>query len=121
MMRVSYGNMMPETAPAGTGHVAAPNPSRAHSARETIRCGCMMASDGSGKNCLELIEQLVPALRMVVARGLVEELLVGEDHQGACAVGLDRHPDQRFPLGRRVPGPGEHQSLVRHHLAIDAA
>src|SRR5262245_64216376 len=84
-------------------------------------CGCMTCSRSSGEEIFQLHEQLVPALGVLVARSLVEELLMREDHQGAVAIGPDRYRHQRPALGRRVPGPAEHQPLMRHHFAIDAA
>src|SRR5262249_2364032 len=92
-----------------------------HSWRETMLCGCMACLQISGEKVFQLSEQLVPALGVIVASGLIEELLVLEHHQAACAIGPDRPRHQRLALGRRVPGPAEHQLLVRHHLAIDAA
>src|SRR5262245_60542849 len=58
---------------------------------------------------------------VAVACFLVEELLVEEREHRAVAVDLqgDRHP--RLPLGRALPRPSEHELLVRHHLAVDAA
>src|SRR3954465_702795 len=77
----------------------------------------MMSADEG----LELVEERGPAALAVVTCGLVEELGVMEDHQRPGTVGLQRNRDQRLALGRRVPGPGEDQALVRHDLAIDAA
>ena len=59
-MRVSYGSMMPERAPVGTGHVAAPD--RAY--------GCLRTS---GEEIFQLCEQFGPTLGMAVARLLVEK------------------------------------------------
>src|SRR5262245_39931673 len=75
----------------------------------------------SGKQRGKLVEPLGPAGLMAVARALVEELLVGQRQQRAVTVGLEQHRDQRFALGRAVPGPGEHELLVRLYLAVDAA
>src|SRR5258708_6453107 len=58
---------------------------------------------------------------MAVARFLVEKLLMRERKQCAIAVALERQRHQGLALRRRLPGPGEHQLLVRHDLAIDAA
>ena len=70
---------------------------------------------------LEIAEEFGPAALVVVARGLIDELRVMEGEQGAAAVGPDRHRHLGDALRRRMPGPAEHQPLVRHHLAIDAA
>src|SRR6185369_12178076 len=75
----------------------------------------------SGDEGVELVEARAPAALVIVACGFVEELGVMEDHQRAGAIGLQRDRHQRFALRRRMPGPGEHQPLVRHDLAIDAA
>src|SRR6476660_8030503 len=69
----------------------------------------------------KIVEHAGPAVLMVVARGLIEQLLVVEREQRAVAVGLQGDRHQRFTFRRRMPGPAEHQPLVRHHLAIDAA
>ena len=58
---------------------------------------------------------------MVVARLLVEELLVRQRQDGAVIVGLEVDRDLRFALGRALPGPREDQLAVGHDLAIDAA
>src|SRR5690242_17587392 len=81
----------------------------------------MFYSRGSGDEGIELVEERAPAALVVVARGFVEELGVMEDHQRTAAFGLERYGDERLPLRRRVPGPGEHQPFVRHDLAIDPA
>src|SRR5512141_1163936 len=41
--------------------------------------------------------------------------------QRAVAVGCQRDGHLRLPFRRRMPRPAEHQPLVRHYLAIDAA
>src|SRR5215467_2890503 len=74
----------------------------------------------SGKQRDQLVESFGPADLMAVARALVEELLVGQRQQRAVAIGLEQHRDQRFALRRAMPGPGEHELLVRPHLAVDA-
>src|SRR5262249_41403302 len=69
----------------------------------------------------ETIEDRGPTVAMTVARGFVEELLVGQREQGPVAVAfeLDRH--QRFALRRGPPGPGENELPVRHDLAERSA
>jgi hypothetical protein len=57
---------------------------------------------------------------VIVASGLVGKLFVAEGHQRADRVRLERNRHKGLTLGRRMPGPGELQPLVRHHLAIDA-
>src|SRR6476660_9389723 len=69
----------------------------------------------------KIVEHAGPALLVAVARGLIEQLLVMEREQRAAAVRLQRDRHQRFAFRGRMPGPAEHQPLVRHHLAIDAA
>src|SRR5258706_3407335 len=69
----------------------------------------------------KIVEHAGPAALMAVARGLIEQLLMVEREQRALAVRLQRDRHQRFAFRRRMPGPAEHQPLVRHHLAIDSA
>src|SRR4051794_24465712 len=58
---------------------------------------------------------------MVVARLLVEELLMGQRQYGAVVVRLEVDSDLRLTLRRALPGPREDQPAVGHELAIDAA
>src|SRR5215831_4533862 len=58
---------------------------------------------------------------MAVARGLVEELFVGQSQDGPVTVALERDRHQRLAFRRRMPRPREDETFVRHHLAIDAA
>jgi hypothetical protein len=74
----------------------------------------------SDQKLLDVIEHSRPATLMRVAGGLIGELRVMQRQQGSFAFGLDRDRDQRFPLGRRMPRPGEDQARIRHDLAIDA-
>src|SRR5258706_7149700 len=69
----------------------------------------------------KIVEHAGPAALMAVARGLIEQSLVVQSEQRAAAVRLQRDRYQRFAFRGRMPGPAEHQPLVRHHLAIDAA
>src|SRR2546423_689812 len=73
------------------------------------------------EKALELDEGCAPALLVPVARRLVEELLVPEHEFGTGTLRpkIDRH--QRDALGRTLPGPGEDQPAVGHHLAVHAA
>src|SRR5882757_7170159 len=75
----------------------------------------------SAYKLFQLAEQFVPALLVAVARGSIEELLMVQRQQRADAIRLQRDREQRFALRRRMPGPAEHQPLVRYDLAIDAA
>src|ERR1700687_2179636 len=81
----------------------------------------LLSSSGLRKITCKLVEAAGPTFRVAVAGGLVEELLVGEGQSGAAAIGLDQDGDERLALRRGAPGPSEHELLVRHHLAIDAA
>ena len=58
---------------------------------------------------------------MAVARSRIEQLLVVQREQRALAIRLQRDRYLGFPFRRRMPGPVEHQKLVRHHLAINPA
>ena len=58
---------------------------------------------------------------MVVARLLVEELLVRQRQDRAVAVGLEVDRDLRFALRRAAPRPAEDQPAARHDLVVDAA
>src|SRR6266446_6465779 len=69
----------------------------------------------------KLVERADPAVLVGVARGLIEQLFVVEREQRAVAVRLQRDRHQRFALRCRMPGPAEHQPLVRHYLAVDPA
>src|SRR5476649_254009 len=82
------------------------------------RCG---KSRGSRKQLLELVEAEAPAAAVVVARLLVEELLVRERQDRAVGVGLDVDGDLRLTLGRRAPRPAEDQLAVGHDLFVGAA
>src|SRR6188472_2150749 len=74
-----------------------------------------------GKKLLELVERSAPAALVAIACSFIEELLVQQCQDRACAVWLDGDGDERLALLRRVPGPGEDELLVRHYLPIDAA
>src|SRR5262249_40070905 len=69
----------------------------------------------------ELVERSAPAVAMSVALGFVGELLMDQREDGAVAVALERDGDERLPLGLRAPLPGEHELLIGHDLAVDAA
>src|SRR6478672_11623739 len=89
-----------------------------------MRCDCMGGSLDPGSStckCFQLAEQRVPAFLVSVTRGLIEELLMMQRQQRAAAIGFERNRHLRLPLRCRVPGPAEHQPLVRHDFAIDAA
>ena len=58
---------------------------------------------------------------MVVARLLIEELLVRQRQDRAVAVGLEVDRDQRAALRCRAPCPAEHQPATRHDFLVDAA
>src|ERR1700680_1165814 len=58
---------------------------------------------------------------MAVTRGSIEQLLVMHGQQRAAAIRFQRHCYLRFTFRRRVPRPAEHQTLVRHHLALGPA
>src|SRR5262245_26293494 len=73
------------------------------------------------KITFELVEAAGPALRVAVACGLVKELLVDESEERACALGFDEDGHKRLALGHGTPRPGEHEFLVGHDLAVDAA
>src|SRR5258708_3218545 len=77
--------------------------------------------DVSGENFFELVERGDPSALVAVTRGSIEQLLVMYGQQRAVAIRLQRHRHLRFAFRRRVPGPAEHQTLVRHHLAIGPA
>src|SRR4029453_6032802 len=83
--------------------------------------GCWTWKSKRRQHLVETIEDRAPAGLMAIARGLVEELLVGEREQGPVAVRLELDRYQRFALGRGSPGPGEHELPVRHHLAKRSA
>src|SRR5258708_1924399 len=69
----------------------------------------------------QLAEQVDPAFLVAVARRLIEELLTMQREQRAVAIRLQRDRELRLALRRRMPRPAEHQPLVRHDFAIDAA
>src|SRR4029453_10836030 len=70
---------------------------------------------------LELVEAAGPALRVAIARGLVEELLVNQRQHRSGPVGPDEDRDQRPALGRGAPRPGAGEFLLRTPPAIDTA
>src|SRR5712675_1462750 len=76
---------------------------------------------GSSVDLLQIVECRGPAAPVIVARRLIEELLVRQRQDRAVIVGLEVDRDLRFALGRALPGPGEDQLAVGHDLAIDAA
>src|SRR5262245_55554955 len=80
-----------------------------------------MSAERLGKKSGKLVEAAAPALRVAIARGLIEELLVDQRQHRSRPVGLDEDRDQRLALGRGAPRPGENEFLLRNHLAIDAA
>src|ERR1700738_5176531 len=87
-------------------------------------CGCMTGSSVgpvSGDKSFKLVERSQPSALVSIARGLIEQLLVGQREQRAVTVRLQRDRDQRFAFRGRMPGPAEHQFLVRNHLAVDTA
>src|ERR1700682_1707669 len=96
-----------------------------HCSRETILCGCGCMTGSSlivsGDIFFKLVEHADPPALVAVACGLIEELLMVKRQQRTIAVRLQRNRHQRFAFRRRMPRPAEHQPLVRHHLAIDAA
>src|SRR5215471_7348474 len=81
----------------------------------------MLASFGLRKKSFELVEAAGPTLAVAVARGLVEELLVNQGEDRSRAVRLDQNGHERLALWNGAPCPGEHELLVGHHLAVDAA
>src|SRR5215467_14045462 len=81
----------------------------------------MLASFGLRKKSFELVEAAGPTLAVAVARGLVEELLVNQGEDRSGAVKLDQNGHKRLALWHGAPCPGEHELLVGHHLAVDAA
>src|SRR5438067_2893227 len=82
---------------------------------------CSCSCGISGEMPFDVVEHALPSMLMAVTGGLVDELFVVERKQRALTLPLQQHRNQRLALRRRMPGPTEHQPLIRHHLAIDAA
>ena len=57
---------------------------------------------------------------MVIARGCVEEAVVAEVEFASLRRGPQFDGDQRDSLWRALPGPGEAELAVDHHLLVDA-
>src|SRR5258708_15976779 len=85
------------------------------------RRGWDRSRERSSVDPLQIVERRGPAAPVIVARRLIEELLVRQRQDRAVIVGLEVDRDLRFALGRALPGPGEDQLAVGHDLAIDAA
>src|SRR5438270_13351974 len=82
-------------------------------------CSCTCGI--SGEMFFDVVEHALPSMLMAVTGGLIDELFVLERKQRALTIPLQQHRNQRLALRRRMPGPSEHQPLIRHYLAIDAA
>src|SRR5579864_6295774 len=69
----------------------------------------------------DVFQHAGPTAPVVLGGGLIEQLLVLQRQKRAGAVGRRDYGDLGFALRRRMPGPAEHQLLVRDDFLVDAA